>query len=182
MSKITVVGAGYVGLTTAMCLAHLEHEVCCVDINEERIAGLRGGVVPIREDGMQELLREGLDAGRLTFSTSAADAVRDAEFVFLCVGTPSDENGEADLSAVDAVARTIAPHLMSGVVIVNKSTMPVGSTRRVHRVLSEADAAHEEFGVASNPEFLREGAAIRDFLHPSRVVVGAEDTATAQRC
>lgn len=181
MSKVAVVGAGYVGLTTAMCLAHLEHEVCCVDINDERIAGLRAGVVPIREDGMEDLLRAGLDSSRLTFSTNAGDAVADAEFVFLCVGTPSDDNGEADLSAVDAVATAIAPHLMPGVVIVNKSTMPVGSTRRVHRVLSEAGAAHEEFGVASNPEFLREGAAIRDFLHPSRVVVGAEDAATAQR-
>ena len=181
MSKVAVVGAGYVGLTTAMCLAHLEHEVCCVDINEDRIVGLRSGVVPIREDGMEALLREGLESGRLSFSTKAGEAVSNAEFVFLCVGTPSDDKGEADLSAVDAVATTIAPHLMPGVVIVNKSTMPVGSTRRVHRVLSEAGAAHEEFGVASNPEFLREGAAIRDFLHPSRVVVGAEDSATAQR-
>lgn len=145
------------------------------------LQGSAVGVVPIREDGMEDLLRAGLDSSRLTFSTNVGDAVADAEFVFLCVGTPSDDNGEADLSAVDAVATAIAPHLMPGVVIVNKSTMPVGSTRRVHRVLSEAGAAHEEFGVASNPEFLREGAAIRDFLHPSRVVVGAEDAATAQR-
>ncbi len=181
MSNVAVIGAGYVGLTTAVCLAHLEHEVVCADLNTERVESLRQGVVPIREDGMEEKLAEGIASGRLRFTNAAAEAVEHAEFVFLCVGTPSDEDGNADLSAVDAVATEIAPHLQPGVIIINKSTMPVGSTRRVHRVLSEAGAAHEEFGVASNPEFLREGAAIRDFLHPSRVVVGADDPTVLHR-
>jgi UDPglucose 6-dehydrogenase len=180
MSEVAVVGAGYVGLTTAACLAHLGHAVTCADIDEQRVRSLGKGEVPILEEGLPALVAAGLDSGRLRFVVGAATAARDAEFVFLCVQTPQSETGAADLSAVEAVAREIAPVLRPGAVVVNKSTMPVGSTLLVARELSLAGAAND-VGVASNPEFLREGNAVRDFLQPSRVVIGCDDTAVAVR-
>jgi UDPglucose 6-dehydrogenase len=180
MSDVAVVGAGYVGLTTAACLAHLGHEVICADLDEQRVRALRKGEVPILEEGLPALVAEGLGSGRLRFVVGAATAARDAEFVFLCVQTPQSETGAADLSAVEAVAHEIAPVLRAGAVVINKSTMPVGSTLRVARELGQAGAAND-VRVASNPEFLREGNAVRDFLQPSRVVIGCDDTAVAVR-
>ncbi|MFN8037074.1 MAG: UDP-glucose/GDP-mannose dehydrogenase family protein [Acidimicrobiia bacterium] len=181
MSEVAVVGAGYVGLTTAACLAHLGHTVRCADVDADRVARLAKGEVPILEDGLDELVLDGLSAGRLSFVLGAVEAVRAAEFVFLCVPTPQGDDGAADLSFVEAAVREIAIALRPGSVVVNKSTVPVGSTRLVQRVLAEAGASIEDISVASNPEFLREGTAIRDFLQPSRVVVGCDDPAVAVR-
>ena len=180
MSQVAVIGAGYVGLTTSACLAHLGHHVTCADLDADRVRSLSKGEVPILEEGLPALVAEGLSSGRLRFVVGAAEAARTAEFVFLCVQTPQSETGAADLSAVVAVAREIAPVLPAGAVVVNKSTMPVGSTLLVARELSQAGAAND-VGVASNPEFLREGNAVRDFLQPSRVVIGCDDTAVAVR-
>jgi UDPglucose 6-dehydrogenase len=177
-----VVGAGYVGLTTAACLAHLGHDVACADVDAEKVRRLSKGEIPILEDGLPALVAEGLEARRLNFVVGAATAAADAEFVFLCVPTPQGDDGAADVSVVEDVVREIASVLQPGTVVVNKSTMPVGSTRLVERILGEAGAAAvDEVGVASNPEFLREGTAVRDFLHPNRVVIGCEDAAVAVR-
>jgi UDPglucose 6-dehydrogenase len=178
---IAVVGAGYVGLTTAACFAHLGHDVVCADIDEERVAHLNKGEVPILELGLPDLVNEGLTSQRLRFVTGSANAAADADIVFLCVQTPQGADGSADLSFVEAVAREIAPVLRPGTVVVNKSTVPVGSTRFVQRVLSESGVAHDDVNVASNPEFLREGQAVQDFLNPDRIVIGCEQPAAAIR-
>jgi UDPglucose 6-dehydrogenase len=170
-----------VGLTTAACLAHLRHDVTCADIDAERVARLRKGEVPILEEGLPQLISDGLASGRLSFVVGATTAARTADVVFLCVQTPAGADGSADLSFVEAVAREIAPVLRPGTVVVNKSTVPVGSTRFVQRVLSEAGMPHDHVSVASNPEFLREGQAVRDFLNPDRIVVGCEDPQSAVR-
>ena len=174
MAKVAVIGAGYVGLTTAACLAHLGHEVRCTDINPGRVARLCEGKVPIVEEGLTELVREGLASGRLSFSTDNAGAVKDAGFTFLCVPTPQGEDGRADMSCIEAAAHEVGPHLLSESVVVNKSTVPVGSTKVVERALGRSEIA-----VVSNPEFLREGSAVHDFLHPDRIVIGADDESTA---
>ncbi|HEU5302216.1 MAG TPA: UDP-glucose/GDP-mannose dehydrogenase family protein [Acidimicrobiia bacterium] len=178
MSTVGVVGAGYVGITTAACLAHLGHSVVCADIDANRVERLTKGEVPILEEGLPELVRAGLTSGLLRFEVGAVSAARHAEFVFLCVPTPHGVDGAADLTAVDDVAREIAPNLRTGAVVVNKSTMPVGSTRRVERLLRDAGAP-ADVCVVSNPEFLREGTAVADFLHPHRIVVGADEPAVA---
>ncbi len=180
MSEVAVIGAGYVGLTTATCLAHMGHRVTCADINVERVNSLLKGEVPILEDGLPELLNEGLTSRRLNFVVGASNAASIAEFVFLCVPTPQGDDGAADLSFVEDVTREIAPGLRRNAVVINKSTMPVGSTRLVQRILA-ASGATEEIGVASNPEFLREGSSVRDFLHPNRVVIGCDDPSVAVR-
>jgi len=180
MSKIAVVGAGYVGLSTAACLASLGHDVACADVDADKVRGLAKGEVPILEEGLPALVASSLTAKRLSFVVGAATAVADAEFAFLCVPTPEGDDGSADLTIVDDVAREIAPVLRPGAVVVNKSTMPIGSTARVARILSEAGAP-PDVGVASNPEFLREGTAVRDFLHPTRVVIGADDVTVGVR-
>jgi UDPglucose 6-dehydrogenase len=180
MSDVAVIGAGYVGLTTAACLAHLGHRVTCADIDVERVQRLSKGEVPILEEGLPELVAEGLGAKRLTFVVGAATVAGSAEFVFLCVPTPQGGDGAADLSFVEDVVSEIAPVLARNAVVINKSTMPVGSTRLVQRILAESGAA-EEVGVASNPEFLREGSSVSDFLNPNRVVIGCEDPGVAVR-
>ena len=180
MSDVAVIGAGYVGLTTAACFARLGHDVRCADIDAERVAQLRKGAIPILEEGLPGLVSEGLAVQRLQFVVDAADAVRGAEFVFLCVGTPQSDDGSADLSAIEAVAREIAPLLQPDAVVVNKSTVPVGTTLLVARWLAESGVAHDA-RVASNPEFLREGTAVRDFLQPQRVVIGCDDATVAVR-
>ena len=174
--SVAVIGVGYVGLPTAATLAHLGHRVTCGDADPRKVAMLERGQVPIVEDQLAELVREGQAAGRLRFVVGAADAVEGAEFVFLCVPTPQGEDGSADLSFVEAVGKEIAPLLAPGAVIVNKSTVPVGSTLVVERVLGRHDVA-----VVSNPEFLREGTAVSDSLHPERIVVGADDQSVAAR-
>ncbi len=178
---VAVVGAGYVGLTTAACLAHLGHEVVCADIDAERVARLRKGEVPILEDGLVALITEGLASKRLSFVVGAAVAARGADVVFLCVQTPQGADGSADLSFVESVAREIAPVLAPKAIVVNKSTVPVGSTLFVQRVLAEAGTPGEHVTIASNPEFLREGQAVHDFLHPDRIVIGCEDPESAVR-
>ncbi len=178
--SIAVVGAGYVGLTTAACFAHLGHDVVCADIDAERVARLQKGEVPILEAGLPGLLAEGLASRRLRFVVGEIHAARDADVVFLCVQTPQGADGAADLTYVEEAARALAPVLAPKSVVVNKSTVPVGSTRFVQRVLSEAGAS-QDVKVASNPEFLREGQAVRDFLNPDRIVIGCDDPEAAVR-
>jgi UDPglucose 6-dehydrogenase len=175
-SKIVVVGTGYVGLTTGACFAELGHHVICTDIDVDKIERLRRGEIPIHEAGLEELVSGGLDSGRLGFTHDSAAAVRDAEFVYLCVPTPQAPDGSADLSFIETAAEEISPHLRPGTIVVNKSTVPVGSTLLVERALNRADVP-----VVSNPEFLREGTAVDDFLNPDRVVIGADDQAAAGR-
>ena len=175
-AAVTVVGAGYVGLTTAACLAHLGHRVICTDVDTSRIAALRRGEVPIHEPGLVELVREGLDADRLSFAVGSAEAAACADFVYLCVPTPAGPQGGTDLSYMEAAAEEIGPSLTAGAVVVNKSTAPAGTTRMLQQTLGRADVV-----VASNPEFLRQGSAVRDFLNPDRIVVGAADASVAER-
>lgn len=176
MSAVVVIGVGYVGLTTSASLAHLGHQVVAADVNLDRIEGLRSGVMPIVEDGLGELVTAGARAGRLTFEPMAGELVAGAEFVFLCVPTPQADDGSADLSFVTAAADQIGPHLSAGSIVVNKSTVPVGSVAVVHDALGRRDVS-----VVSNPEFLREGRAVYDCLHPDRVVIGADDQGIARR-
>ena len=179
MSDIAVIGAGYVGLTTAVCFAHLGHQVVCADTDRERVRRLRKGEVPIREPQLSELVAEGLAAERLSFTDDPVAAVRGAEFVFLCVPTPPDADGAADLSGLDSAVRAVAPWLAPGTVLVSKSTVPVGTAKHIGRTLHALDVT--EVGIASNPEFLGEGSAVRHFLNPHRVVIGADDPAVAVR-
>ena len=172
--RVAVVGAGYVGLTTAACLAHLGHDVTCADVDPAKVASLSDGVIPIHEEGLAELVREGIAAERLRFVVGAAKAVTGAGFVFLCVPTPQGPDGAADMSYVEAVAVEIGPLLEHDAIVVNKSTVPVGSTRVVERALGRPGVA-----VVSNPEFLREGSAVSDFLHPDRIVIGADEQSAA---
>jgi len=174
--QVAVIGAGYVGLTTAVCFAHLGHDVVCADVDPDKVASLTSGTVTHFEPGLGDLLAEGLESGRLRFVLGAASAVGDAEFIYLCLPTPMSADGSADLSYLTAAVAEISPHLRPDSVVVNKSTVPVGSARLVETELDRHDVA-----VASNPEFLREGVAVRDFLNPDRVVIGAEDSATAIR-
>ena len=168
---IAVVGAGYVGLTTAACLARLGHRVICTDIDEPRITRLRSGEIPIREPGLTELVQAGLDSALLSFVCGSAAAAARADFVFLCVPTPSGSGGSTDLSYLEAAASEIGPSLRPGAVVVNKSTAPAGTAQELGRALGRDDVS-----VASNPEFLRQGSAVHDFLNPDRIVVGAVDT------
>lgn len=177
--RIVVVGTGYVGLTTGACLASLGHRVVCADINAEKIARLREGFVPILEPGLPELVAEGQAAGRLSFVVGAATAFTpefSPEVVFLCVPTPMGPDGAADLSAVEHVAREVRELLPHGCVIVHKSTVPVGTNARTGALLGRPDVS-----VVSNPEFLREGSAVHDFLNPDRIVVGSEAQDAAER-
>ena len=176
MSAIAVVGGGYVGLTTAACFARLGHDVVCGEVDREKVARLSKGEVPVLEEGLPALVAEGLAARRLTFVVGATTAVRSAEFVFLCVQTPPDDQGGADLSILENAVREIAPVLRPGSVII-----PVGTAAFVERLLGEAGVPTGSVGVASNPEFLREGSAVRDFLEPNRVVIGCQDTGVAVR-
>ena len=173
---IAVVGTGYVGLTTGACLAHLGLRVVCADIDADKVARLRAGEIPIVEEGLAAIVHDAVAAGNLSFVVGAAAAAAGAEFVFLCVPTPQDDDGSADLSYVAAASAEIAPVLAPGAVVINKSTVPVGSTLVVERVLQRPDVS-----VVSNPEFLREGTAVHDFLHPDRVVIGSDDRAAAER-
>jgi UDPglucose 6-dehydrogenase len=176
MAQIAVIGAGYVGLTTAACFSSLGHDVVCADIDEQRVARLDEGEIPIVEAGLESVVREGMQEGLLRFVVGAEVAARDAEFAYLCVPTPQGDDGSADLSYIEAAARQIGAALPAEAVVVNKSTVPVGSTRVVERVLGRDDVA-----VVSNPEFLREGSAVHDFLNPDRIVIGSDDQSAAVR-
>jgi UDPglucose 6-dehydrogenase len=174
--KIAVIGAGYVGLTSGACFAHLGHDVVCADIDADRVARLGRGDIHIREDRLDHLVREGIAAQRLRFVVGSAGAVTDADFVCLCVSTPMSDTGAADLSALDAVTAEIGPALRPGTVVMIKSTVPVGTGRRVRENLGRDDVH-----VVSTPEFLREGLAVRDFLEPDRIVIGADEPQVADR-
>ena len=168
--NITVIGAGYVGLVTGTCFAESGHSVACLDIDPKKIELLRSGGIPIYEPGLEELVKRNVRDGRLTFTTSYAEAMGRAEVAFIAVGTPPGENGEADLSYVLRAATELAHHLVRYTVVVNKSTVPVGSAEKVAEVIR--GHTQEPFDVVSNPEFLKEGAAVDDFMRPDRVVVG----------
>src|SRR3989339_2215437 len=176
--KIAVVGSGYVGLVTGACLANLGHEVMCVDKDKKRISSLKKAIVPFYEPGLPELVKKNQKAKRLSFSSDLSFAVIASEVVFIAVGTPPKKDGEADVSAVRAVAEGIALAMMKKdgfKVIVNKSTVPVGMGDIVTKILLEEGVDDELFSVVSNPEFLREGSAISDFMHPDRIVIGASN-------
>ena len=175
MSSIAVVGTGYVGITTAASMASLGHDVIGIDIDATKVDKLSRAEVPILEPGLNELVRDGVRQGHLRFSTDHAEAAN-AEFVFLCVPTPPTEDGRADLSHLLDAARTLSPHLQPDAVVINKSTVPVGSAAKVQRELGRQDVF-----VVSNPEFLREGHAVHDCLQPDRLVIGSEDEAAAIR-
>lgn len=175
--RIVVVGTGYVGLTTGACLASIGHDVACADIDEDKIARLRAGRVDILEPGLAELVTGGTRDGRLRFVLGARAAIgADTEVVFLCLPTPMGADGAADVRAVESVVADIGALLPAGAALAVKSTVPVGTTRRLADLLGRHDVA-----VVSNPEFLREGSAVRDFLHPDRIVVGSADRAAADR-
>ncbi len=187
--NVTVVGAGYVGLVTAACLAELGHRVVCVDHDQARVVLLQAGGVPIYEPGLDDLVQRNLAAGRLRFTTSVAHGVDHAEVLFIAVGTPPQEDGSADLQHVLAVARQIGQHLQRPLVVVNKSTVPVGTGAAVADTIRQGLAARGreacEFTVVSNPEFLKEGAAIEDFMRPDRIVIGVPpgvEGARAREC
>lgn len=176
--RIAIIGAGYVGLTTAACLAELGHAVVCCDVDRERIADLSRGRLPYYEPSLAPLLRRGLESGALAFTVSTSACVAQAEAVLLAVGTPSAADGGVDLSQVERAARDLAPHLSPGAVVVIKSTVSVGTARRLRETIAEARRALD-FSVASNPEFLREGSAVGDFMQPDRIVLGADDARSA---
>jgi UDPglucose 6-dehydrogenase len=176
MAKIAIIGTGYVGLTTGACFAHLGHDVVCADVVPEKVERLKRGEIQIVEAGLERMVQEGLQSGRLSFVLGSAKAAATAEFAYLCVPTPQGADGSADLSYIEQAAAEIAPVLAPETVVVNKSTVPVGSTRRVEQALGRSDVF-----VVSNPEFLREGSAVQDFLHPDRVVIGSDDQGAAIR-
>lgn len=167
-----MIGTGYVGLSTGACLAHLGHTVRCLDIDTAKIEMLTHGRVPIVEEGLPELVSQGLSAGNLSFGTDVTSSVSSADVVFLCLPTPQGDDGSADLSYVETAIVDMREHLRAGAIVVNKSTVPVGTAERVRVLLSREDVQ-----VVSNPEFLRQGTAIHDFLNPSRVVIGGDDSA-----
>jgi len=174
MPKICMVGTGYVGLVSGACLADFGNEVICVDIERERIEKIQNGIMPIYEPGLKELVARNFDAGRLLFTTDLADSVRKSEVIFCAVGTPMGDDGAADLSAVYTVARDVALAMDGYKVFVQKSTVPIGTSEEVGRIISENLKSDIPFDRVSNPEFLREGSAIEDFMRPNRVVIGAE--------
>lgn len=174
--NICMIGTGYVGLVTGTCFADFGNYVTCVDIDEEKIAKLNKGIVPIYEPGLDVLIAKNVREGRLKFTTDLKSAVEDALVIFIAVGTPPKEDGSADMRYVEAVARDIAKYMNGYKVIVNKSTVPVGAAQRIKQIIKENQPRPIHFSVASNPEFLREGSAIEDFMRPNRVVIGTEDS------
>jgi len=180
--NIAIVGSGYVGLVTGVCLAHIGHQVICCDNNEEKIKALRAGRIPIYEPGLEDLLVKYVKSGGITFSHSIRDASKKAEVIFIAVGTPSKKNGDADLTYIENVAREVALSMDSYKLLVEKSTVPAQTGDRIARTIrlnlpkknKKGNAAVPEFDVASNPEFLREGSAVHDFMNPDRIVIGVE--------
>ncbi|KAF1702422.1 UDP-glucose dehydrogenase family protein [Pseudoxanthomonas kaohsiungensis] len=182
--RVSIFGTGYVGLVTGACLAEVGHDVVCVDVDAAKIEGLRNGQVPIYEPGLEPMVRASHAAGRLHFTTDAAAAIAHGEIVFIAVGTPPDEDGSADLQYVLAVARTIGRHIDRPLVVVDKSTVPVGTADRVRGAIAaelEARGVEVAFDVVSNPEFLKEGDAVADCMRPDRIVIGADNPAAVAR-
>src|ERR1700710_634485 len=176
--KIAVVGSGYVGLVAAVCFAEMGHDVICVDNDERKVAALQGGDTLIHENYLPDLLERYRNT-RVRFTTDLSEATRECEAIFIAVGTPQSETGDADLSYVEAVASEIARSITSYKVIVEKSTVPVYTNEWIRRVIERNGVDRDMFDVVSNPEFLREGTAVSDFLHPDRIVVGADSERAA---
>ncbi len=175
--KIAIVGTGYVGLVSGTCFAEMGTEVCCVDVNQEKISQLKAGIIPIYEPGLEDMVHRNQQAGRLQFTTNLVECLDEVEVLFCAVGTPPDEDGSADLKYVLEVARTVGQHMNKYLLVVTKSTVPVGTACKIRDAIqNELDKRGVDisFDVASNPEFLKEGAAIKDFMSPDRVVVGVE--------
>ena len=181
MKKICVVGVGYVGLVTAACFADLGNRVWALDINEKRIENLKKGILPIYEPGLEELVERNMRGNRLTFTTSYNEALKETEFAFIAVATPSGMNGEADLQYVSTAARSIAESMSCPLIIINKSTVPVGTGDYVADMVKKYQPSPIPFSVVSCPEFLREGTAISDFMQPHRTVLGSFDHAAAEK-
>ena len=178
--RLSVIGCGYVGLVTGACLAEAGHEVICTDIDRERIAKLKAGGVPIYEHHLDQILASARKAGKISYTADAGEAIRAADAIFICVGTPPKDSGEADLSAIDNVARQIAAEAKSSKLVIEKSTVPARTGLELSRALSAySKNSKVKFRVVSNPEFLREGTAVADFFHPDRIVVGVEDPSSA---
>ena len=176
--KLAIMGTGYVGLVSGACFSDLGHDVICVDINEQKIAELNAGKIPIYEPGLEEMVRDNMREGRLVFSTNVKKAIRDSLVIFICVGTPQGDDGRADLRFVHDVARSVGREMDGYKIIVDKSTVPVGTADRVRAIIADEIQGRSEafeFDVVSNPEFLKEGAALEDFMSPDRVVVGCEN-------
>ncbi len=182
--KVTVVGSGYVGLVTGTCFADMGNDVWCVDIDQKKIDNLKKGIIPIYEPGLEEMVKRNIEEGRLRFTTSIKEALEDTLFVFIAVGTPPGEDGSADLQYVLAVAEDIGKNMERYVIVVNKSTVPVGTADRVRETiraqLAKRSRGDLEFDVVSNPEFLKEGSAIEDFLRADRVIIGTDNVRTAE--
>ncbi|MDB6002439.1 MAG: UDP-glucose/GDP-mannose dehydrogenase family protein, partial [Rhizobacter sp.] len=176
--KVTVIGSGYVGLVTGACLSEMGNDVMCVDVDAAKIEALRNGTIPIHEPGLAEIVHRNVRAGRLQFTTDIVASVKHGTLQFIGVGTPPDEDGSADLKYVLAAARSIGRHMTDYKVIIDKSTVPVGTADKVRSAVMEELTARGEaamaFAIVSNPEFLKEGAAIEDFMKPDRVVIGVE--------
>jgi len=182
--RVTIFGTGYVGLVTGTCLAEVGHDIVCVDIDAAKVEGLNRGVIPIYEPGLEPMVKANHAAGRLKFTTDAATAIAHAEIVFIAVGTPPDEDGSADLKYVLKVAQTIGQHLERPAVVVDKSTVPVGTADKVRATIAkvlEARGADIAFDVVSNPEFLKEGAAVEDCMRPDRIIIGADSASAIEK-
>jgi len=182
--RVAIFGTGYVGLVTGTCLAEVGHDVVCVDIDAAKVEGLKQGVIPIYEPGLAPMVKHNFAAGRLAFTTDAAQAIAHGELVFIAVGTPPDEDGSADLQYVLAVARTIGQHASQPIVVVNKSTVPVGTADKVHAAIA-AELANRgvkvAYEVVSNPEFLKEGDAVADCMRPDRIIIGADSKTAIEK-
>ena len=181
MKNICVVGVGYVGIITAACFADLGNKVVALDIDNNKIAGLKAGKMPIFESGLKELIDRNVEADRIRFTSSYEDGLKDAEFAFIAVGTPSGVDGEADLQYVASAARSIADNINEGLIIINKSTVPIGTGDWVSDIINEQNPKAGNFSVVSCPEFLREGSAIMDFMNPHRIVIGSLDEEAADK-
>lgn len=181
MAHVTVVGVGYVGLTTSACFADLGNHIMALDISEKRVENLRNGILPIYEPGLKEVVERNVRAGRLKFTTDYEEALKDAEFVFICVGTPEGVDGEADLQYVRAAAESLAKHMHRYLIVINKSTVPVGTGDWVAEIIRNTQPTPIPYAVVSCPEFLREGTALRDFFNPDRTVLGSTDREAAHQ-
>jgi len=181
MKQICVIGVGYVGLVTAACFADLGNRVVALDVDEQRVENLKQGIMPIYEPGLEELVGRNTKGGRLSFTTSYAEGLKGAEFAFIAVGTPSSVDGNADLQYVDSAARSIAQNMAAPLIIINKSTVPIGTGDWVADIVRSAQPQPIDFAVVSCPEFLREGSAISDFMSPHRNVIGSLDKDAANK-
>ena len=175
MNKITIIGTGYVGLVSGAGISDFGHSVICVDILQEKIDQLNNGEIPIYEPGLNELVKKNVEAGRLTFSSDCQNAIMDSEVIFIAVGTPQGVDGAADISAVESVARMVGENLNTYKVVCTKSTVPIGTGRRIVDIINKYNENNLDFDYVSNPEFLREGSAVKDFLWPDRIVIGADN-------